>query len=89
MRMALPGDRCSNRIPGDHKRSADVPATRTLGECCRLITTFLCNHIDTKRETSVCRLMLERIPKRGAVVSSVKVGLDDRRRWYQRLELVG
>jgi hypothetical protein len=30
----------------------------------------------------------ERIPKRGALVTSVKVGLDHWRRWYQRLELV-
>ena len=34
--MALPGDRCSNRIPGDHKRSADVPATHDVcSEKCR------------------------------------------------------
>jgi len=35
------------------------------------------------------RLVLERVPKRGALVTSVKVGFDHRRRWYQRLELVG
>lgn len=33
--------------------------------------------------------LLELVPKRGALVTSVKVGFDHRRRWDQRLELVG
>jgi len=33
--------------------------------------------------------LLERVPKRGALVFSGKVELDHRLRWYERLELVG